>query len=368
MRGFILFLVVLLGASLNVFAQKGKVGERYTFAMLTQEPITIVNEFLANDSKEVGDTSFTIYSDGDLSFSTYFVNGAQYDNIFNPHPTGIYINGKEYFYYCGLEKSIRQNYANILEAYEFTYLGGRYLMIINFREECMGSGCRYLCYNVFDISDLNKISQISFSSLYQGKDSFGDFNNDGVLDFVRTAPKPPKDAKEGEFVDHYLITAYTINKGRPKQLNNATGHAYYMYVKGDEEVKSFEVLQADWFMPLKDTSGQFAEPKAYFAEYIAFDPLYRHLYNPDGVRIEKNRYSVLIADLNDLEAAQEYCRKMQNNNISDVFIMIDQYSGDIKFQVLAGNFVTKDNAMDYKNKLKDIGYPKTEIIDFRQAY
>ena len=64
-------------------------------------------------------------------------------------------------------------------------------MLISFRR-LFGENCRYRCYNVFDITNKESIRQTSFSSLFQGTDSFGDFNNDGKLDFVRVAPKPLK--------------------------------------------------------------------------------------------------------------------------------------------------------------------------------
>ena len=70
--------------------------------------------------------------------------------------------------------------------------------------------------------------------------------------------------------------------------------------------QSFQVLKADWFFEVKDTSGNTAPSTSYFAPYISFDPLFRYLYNPEGIRIEKNRWSVHIKDLKDLESAQGF--------------------------------------------------------------
>ncbi|MCS7005712.1 MAG: SPOR domain-containing protein [Cytophagales bacterium] len=349
------------------FDQKVSAGNVYTLKMLSQEPVQIIKTASPSGSREVGDTTFTLYDTKTVDFKTYFVNGPQYDNIFNPNPTGMCINGKYFHFYCGLEMSIRQNFSNILELTEFNYLGKNYLMLINFREDCLGEGCRYRCYNLFDITDKERPKQIAFSSVFEGIDTFGEFNNDGNLDFVRVAPKPPDGYKSDEPTDHYLITVYSIPNGEPVQLANAKGHPHYMWVKGDEGCTQFKVIQADWFIPLKDTSGQEAKTTSYFAEYIAFDPLYRYLYNPDGVRVEKNRWSVFISDLNDLEAAQEMCRQIQENDFQDVYIMIDQYSSNIKYQIFVGNFMSKEKAMQYQAKLKALGYAG-RIADLRSDY
>ena len=85
-----------------------------------------------------GDTTFTIYGGLTVPFKHYFVHGPQYDNIFNPSPTGMYINGQHFLYYCSIEKAVRQNFNNILQFYEFKYLGKFYLLLISFQENCLG--------------------------------------------------------------------------------------------------------------------------------------------------------------------------------------------------------------------------------------
>ncbi len=351
-------------------AQTIEEGNSYSFSSLSQESVEDIAELYPAAGHEVGDTTFTNYEGGTTDMKTYFVNGEQYDNIFNPNPTGIILNSQYFEFYCSLEKSIRQNFSNILQAKEFSYLGSRYLMIINFREDCLGDGCRYRCYNVFDITTPDRVRQIAFSSVFEGLETFGEYNNDGNLDFLRAAPKAPANAKEAESIapgsENFLITAYTIKRGRAAQLLNKTGHAYYLFVNSDEFVGRFKVLQADWFFNVRDTSGQVAEATSYFAPYVSFDPLYRHMYNPDGVRIEKNRYSVYISDFGDLEAAQSFSRRMQKD-FEDVYIMVDQYSGDIKFQVMVGNFSNRKNAEEYHGKLMNLGY-RGELTDFRYAY
>ncbi|MDW7695171.1 SPOR domain-containing protein [Flammeovirgaceae bacterium SG7u.111] len=340
-------------------------GEFYTFSMLSQESVNIVGEPVVAGFVEEADTSYTVYKNCSVDFKTYFVNGAQYDNIFNPNPTGLYLNNQHFVYYCGIEMSIRQNYNNILDVKEFSYLGKSYLMIINFREDCDGEGCRYRCYNVFDITKPEKIIQVSFSSLFEGIDTFGEFNSDGIIDFVRVAPKASPDAKEGK--ENFLVTIYTIPRRTAKQLTNGDGHANYLYIEADPEIQSFQILQADWLVPVKDTTGNIAENSSYFAPYISFDPLYRYLYTPDGVRVEKNKWSVFVRSLGDLEAAQGLCRRLSQKKLGDAYIMIDQYSGDIKFEVFVGNFVSKKTAEQYFEKLKEEDM-EVKLRDLRNGY
>jgi hypothetical protein len=141
-----------------------------------------------------------------------------------------------------------------------------------------------------------------------------------------------------------------------------------MYVKGDETAQEFQVIRADWFFDVQDTSGNVAERKSYFAPYISFDPLYRYLYSPEGIRIEKNRWTVHLEDLRDLEAAQDYCRKLANSDLRDSYIMIDQYGPVIKYQVMYGNFVSKTRAAKMLEILKEGGQEPKAIIDFRNGY
>lgn len=360
---FLLYVCVVFVAQ----AQDVSVGETYSLAKLSQEPVKITRSPLPDIPKEIGDTTFTIYKNSSVPIKTYFVHGEQYDNIFNPNPTGLYLGKQHFNYYCGLERSIKQYFSNILEIFEFSYLGNNYLMIINFREDCMGDGCRYRCYNLFDLSG-RRIRQISFSSVFEGTNTFGDFNSDGQLDFVRVAPKATKDSKRGELIDTYLLTAYTLNRGKPSQLVNKEKSAYYIFAKGDEMAEKFQVIQADWFFTLKDTTGKVAPNTSYFAPYISFDPLYRYLYNPEGIRIEKNRWSVHVKNLRDLEAAQDFCREMSSKSYNEMYIMIDQYSNEISYQVLFGNFVSKDRADKMEKSLNKEGIGTKGLADFQNGY
>jgi len=365
MKYLILLSYLFFGIISISFAQV-TAGTSYNISQLSQETVTIIQEPVVKDFREASDTSFTVYENCSVPFETYFVNGAQYDNIFNPNPTGLYLNKQHFNYFCGIEMSIKQNFNNILQVKEFSYLSNKYLMIINFREDCLGDGCKYRCYNLFDITIPEKIIQVSFSSVFEGTETFGEFNSDGVIDFLRVAPKPDKDGNEDGF-ENYLLTAYTIPRKTAKQLTNSDKQAYYLYVKGDEEARNFQVLQADWFFSMKDTSGNVAPKTSYFAPYISFDPLYKYLYSPEGIRIEKNRWSVFIEDFGDLKAAQDFCAKIRAKKIGEPYIMIDQYSNDIKFQTFVGNCVSKKTAQQYLNTLSEKGY-RGKLRDLKKAY
>ena len=366
MKYFLLISCLIIGQCINAVYAQVSAGATYNISQLSQESVTILQEPMVKEFREAGDTSFTVYQNCSVPFETYYVNGAQYDNIFNPNPTGLYLNNQHFTYFCGIEMSIRQNFNNILQVKEFSYLSSKYLMIINFREDCMGDGCKYRCYNLFDITFPEKIIQVSFSSVFEGTETFGEFNSDGVIDFLRVAPKPDKDGNEDGF-ENYLLTAYTIPRKTAKQLTNNEKQAYYLYVRGDEEARSFQVLQADWFFSMRDTSGNVAPKTSYFAPYISFDPLYKYLYSPEGIRIEKNRWSVFIEDFGDLQAAQDFCAKVRAKKIGEPYIMIDQYSNDIKFQTFVGNFVSKQTAEKYLRDLAKKGY-QGKLRDLRKDY
>lgn len=342
----------------------------YTLGQLSQEPVRVAAEILPISSQESGDTSFTLFKGTSVSFKTYFVNGADYDNIFNPHPTGIVINGKPFKYFCDLERAYSQNYNDFLTGKEITFLGKRYIVLINFREDCLASGCHYRCYNIFDISNPQDIRQIAFSSVFDGLETLGEFNNDGIIDFVRVAPKSPANSATTENIPYFLVTCYSLIDDKVRQLTNNKGETYYMYTKSDPfEFSDFNILRCDWFVPLKDTTNTLLETTPYFAPYISFDPKYKHLYTPDGIRVEKHNWSVLVKQLGNLEAAKNYCNLVETKSSKkeDVYIMVDQYSGNISFQILSGNFVNKNLALQHQKVLSKNAI-SGKLLDLKSGY
>jgi hypothetical protein len=331
-------------------------GELYTFAKLSQEGINVVATPMPSMPRESGDTSFTVWEGSTVPLVHYFVHGDQYDNVFNPHPTGIYLNNQEFHVFCDDELAVRQQVNMFLDAREFTFLSKRYLALISLWENCDGATCRYRCYNVFDITDPNNIKQNSFNSIFEGMDSFGEFNNDGIIDYLRAAPNAPEGAEEEGTADYYYyITAYSLTDNGQRQLLNDQHSNYYLYGFGDDYVESFKVLEADWFNTITDTSGAVATHKPYFAPYISFDPYESYLYDRDGFRQEKRRYSIHVNTLGDVDGAIEEVNELRKELNQNVYILPDQYSGDVTFRVLVGNFMSKDVATDLKTRLADIG-------------
>ncbi|MCC5944107.1 MAG: hypothetical protein JJT94_04180 [Bernardetiaceae bacterium] len=338
-------------------------GNSYTLEDLVQEPISLGAMLMPSSTMEQGDTSFTIYEGKFSQFSTYFVHGDAYHHILNPNPTGMYINGKTYFFHCNIEKGTQINTSNFLEIYEFEYLSRRYVCLFNFREDCLSQGCLYRCYNVFDVTDPNQVYQYAFSSVYGGSASFGDFNNDGIIDFVRAVPSSPENLSEDiqPSEDHRLLTAYSMQEGKIVPLKSE-GSAYYLYVKAaDEEMTSFEVLQADWFMPLKDKDGAPIESIAFYPPYISFDPANDFLYDVQGFRTEKKTWVLHVADYYEIDGALAFCEELQEGGAYDIFIMISQYNrNEIKYLVLIGNYNDKNKTITYRDKLAEAGL-KTKL-------
>jgi len=59
---------------------------------------------------------------------------------------------------------------------------------------------------------------------------------------------------------------------------------------------------------------------------------------------------------------------MGNKNFKDMYIMIDQYSNNISFQVLYGNFVSKERAKKYDGELNSVGISTVGLADFLNGY
>ena len=360
-HSYLKFLFILLHSHILISQES-----TYNVSNLNQETVTILSNPSAYTAIESGDTTYTLYKNISVNFKQYFVHGIEYDNIFNPSPTGVIINNQEFSFYCGIEKAVRRSINNALEFHEFTYLGKRYLSIISFREDCIGENCIYRCYNLFDITDLNNIIHTSFASVLEDVNSFGDFNSDGLIDFLRFAPS--SNAKDPT---KYIVTAYSISgkKNRsPKMLKNSKGNPYYLKIESNNITENFKVMSSEWFFPLKIQEGEYITSEPYFPSYTSFDPYYKHLYDIYGVRIEKNKWSIYINELLDLESAKDYCRFVKSRiDSEEVYILVDQYSGSIKYLVLGGNFIYKNSALKYKQELENNGI-KGILIDFSYDY
>ncbi len=343
--------------------------QSYTFQKLATQNAEQTYLPTAVKPRISNDTTFTIYGNCSVPMVFYFVDGTgEYNNLFNPHPTGVYLNQKHFKFYAEPTKKYIQNVSNFLEIYEMSFMDKNYLVFMNFREDCLGSGCRYRCYNIFDVTDPNRILQTSFSSIYEGINSFGDFNSDGILDFIRAAPKMPDGGDATRKDNYYILTAYTFHEGKTVELKNDKAQEYYLWVDGDEELHKFTIFQQDWMFPVKSKDGEVLESTSFRPPYISFDPSERHMFNSEGLMIEKKSWALRIGKFSDLEGAQNFVKEMENRRHGDIFIMADQYGGDIIFEVLFGNYDDKDTATLMQDSLGKLYNIKAEFKDLNARF
>lgn len=358
-------LIALLFTALSGQAQD------YTFAKISQQPVRISQRPQATGIEEIEDTTYTIYANASVPFKLYFVHGEEYHHILNPNPMGLRINGQSFNFFCSVEMSKEISTSMFLDIYEFEYLGRKYLNFFSFREDCMLKGCRYRCFNVFDITDPDDVKAYSFASIFGDVSTFGDFNSDGIIDFVRTVPKPASelDEKQKENPDLYcLTTVYTMQKGEIEQLKKE-GSAYYIFLESsDQEISSFNVVEADWFFPFKDKDGNTLEAKPYFPPYISFDPRNNFLYDPEGFRVEKRNWVVHLSDFTDIDGALSMADELVAQGVENVYIMIDQYNRNLTFMLLAGNFWDREKTVEYQTKLREEHNMEGKLVNVRKNF
>lgn len=343
---------------------------QYTLRELAKKTIvkTKTPTILPNTKKQ-GDTIFTTYTGGSTEILQYFVEGEKYDEIFNPNPSGLYLNKQHFTFYCDPDKTSKQSITNIANIYEFTFLGRNYLFTITLREN---TDSKYKCYNFFDITDTNKITQGSFPSIYVGEDSFGDFNGDNSLDFITIINRKPETFKQKIQGITHMLRAYTLEPNGVKILqNDSTKFPYFIYALFEnDKMSKFKVLQADWFFPLQDSTGRVLEKVSYFSERTnIYEP--RPVFIDSAQTIEAKKYSVEVGRF-DLEEGVHFLRKELINKQTiikpeEIFITIDQHGSDIKWVLWVGNYATKTEARKTLEALQKLGY-QTEIVDLRRRY
>jgi hypothetical protein len=346
---------------------------QYTFKKLTQKSITRTKTpIIAPIPKEWGDTLIVTYSGGSVEIVKYFVDAEFYDNIFYVHPTGLYLNGQHFNFYCDPDNTVKQSVSDIADIYEFTFLDRNYLCTFTLREQNLES--KYKCYNLFDITDVNKITQVSFPSIHVGDDSFGDFNNDNMIDFLTVIKRKPESFKEEITGTAYMVRAYTFNNGKAQPLiNDSTKLPNYIYALCDENMDNFKVFQCDWQLPLQDSTGKILEKVPYYDYTIRSYGCdgYTPIYTLEKQKVERNKYSVVVGSFNEYKKFNRLAKKLKNKKVDaecgGIFMILDQYNNDISFVLMVGNYVTKKEAEETVEKLKKLGY-SSKIKDLRSFY
>jgi hypothetical protein len=324
---------------------------------------------LPNIQKQ-GDTTITTYIGGSTEILLYFVEGEQYDEIFNPNPSGLYLNKQHFTFYCDPDKTSRQSVTKIASIYEFTFLERNYLCTITLREQNLES--KYKCYNFFDITDTNKITQGSLPSIYVGEDSFGDFNDDNTLDFITVINRKPVTFTQKIKGNVYMLRPYSFTSDNLKPLwDDSIKSPYFIYALFDnEKLDKFKVLQTDWFFPLQDSTGKILEKVTYVTEWTnVYEP--RQVFIDSAQTIEVKKYSVEVGRF-DLEEGVHFLRKELINKQTiikpeEIFITIDQYGSEIKWVLLVGNYATKKEAQQTIKELQKLGYQPL-LKDLRRNY
>ncbi|TAF35021.1 MAG: hypothetical protein EAZ57_01750 [Cytophagales bacterium] len=346
----------------------------YTFKTLLQESITITSRPNVTDIKEIADkrnvspyekhdTTYAFYTGGSIAFSVFTIHGEEYSSLLNPEPVGVIINGKRFGFFCSTEQSLIINPSGFLDIYEFKYLSRKYLCFLSLREDCLTKGCRYKCYNFYDITDPQNIIAYSFSSIYSGSESFGDFNFDGKIDFIRVVPRAPEsfleDEEDKNLKSNALVTAFTIVNNEAKDLEKELGNPYYIYITPkNEEITSFTVLGNDWFMPMRNVKGEVIPNKLFYPSYTPFDPKNQFLHNTDGHRVDMKAWVIHLTDYDEIDGAQDFCLMLREKGYKEAFIKIDQYDRKIWFRVFYGNYWSKDKLMTVLQEMRK----DTEII------
>ncbi|MEM6298035.1 MAG: SPOR domain-containing protein [Bacteroidota bacterium] len=367
MKKFILLLPLFYFLYASLVAQT-------TFSLedLNQQPVKISKHLKVNGFKEQGDTSLQSYDATyveSLEVYQVYIEGSH--PILNPNPTGLLINGQKFDFYCSPERSTIKYLSAFMDIYEFSYLGRKYICFFAFREDCVNS-CRYRCYNLYDVTDPNSIQPYSFASIFSGSESFGDFNQDGEIDFVTLAPKSPESyivsEEDKDPKSNVLITAYAMKDGQSEEIFRDNGTPYYIYVAPeDEDISAFTILQADWFIPLKDSKGETLEAAAYYPDYVPFDPMNDFIYDSRGYRVDKKNWVIHLDYFPDMEGAQEFCDELAAEDFREAYILVDQYN-DITFHVLYGNYWGRKRAEDAMKQLKDKLSVNGELKNIRRDF
>ncbi|MCU0389728.1 MAG: SPOR domain-containing protein [Thermoflexibacter sp.] len=365
---FILFLSILLSNAL--YAQFGKEPNKYSLGKLTQERVSKSKQLTASGVKESKDTTFTTYINGSIPMRLFSINAKSKEASSN---TGIYLNNQRFSFYCDVEKAFRQSTGNFLDIYEFSYLGKKYVCLVSMRDDCIDKACDFKCYNLFDITNPKRIEQIAFSSIFNGTDSFGDFNFDGMIDFARVVPKDPDNRTKGLKTEGntYTITAYSIGLGSVAQLKKSkdagAGQAHYIFAQGDKDANEFEVIQHDWMIPLKGKTGEVVTTVESKEPIIPFDPKEAVLYNMEGEKVDKSNWGLEIFKFEDIEGALKFCEELRSRRFEGVYLMPDQYNKRIYYYVYVGNYLDKSEGASDQIKLKKIGL-NSSFRDFKARY
>ncbi len=343
--------------SLGVLAQEYK-QKPYTFAKLTQESVKITAELNEVNQKTWGDTLISIYKGSSLE-TIHFNIGDNYVE------DGLYLNKQYFKFYRDSQKRIYQKTTTIQRVFEFEYLGKKYVCFI------LANDKNSFIYNVFDITNPEKITQFTVSSNKIGSDSFGDFNFDGAIDFVSIIDYTIEGFTPQNSETVFKAMAYTFDNDKTQVLENSqTKQPHYIIgIGNNQNIDSFMVFSQGWFFPLKSPNKHtWVYDNDYSGHSGSWNVDSKAIYTVEGLRIEPKNYSILVAICNDGEA-QELTKVLAaqkiNGNYVEVYIKMEIIKSEIKWLVLAGNYIERRTAKMAYKELEKKGYKNMIIKDLR---
>lgn len=226
----VILCAVLLICSLNdVNAQY----DIYIKSLLEQPervPEKIPGEFVM---KRVFDKDF--YEFSDLDFQIFYYPPE--------HECGHFIIGGKQYLLKGKYKESEEFGCELdgqsLEAFQIKVRDRKYLLITSIAETS-GKGTRVVFCQLFDVTDKQNVIHYALWSIYGSHLSFGDYNNDGKLDFLETRyERNPKDDNT------FRLTLKTISRDK-KTFESANGNYIIFHQEYTENAPKITVVEKHW--------------------------------------------------------------------------------------------------------------------------
>jgi hypothetical protein len=346
-------LLGLLDFSFAILAQENQI-KPYTLAKLTQESVQIIAELNEIEQRNWGDTLISIYKRSSLE-TIYF-------DIANNK--GLYLNQQHFKFHRDTQKCIYQKEATVQRVFEFKYLGKKYLCFIF-------TNTKYsFVYNIFNITNPEKITQTVLHSNKIGSDVFGDFDFDGQIDFLSITDYTIGDFTTQNNEISFKAIAYTFNDNKTQTLDNeVTKQPHYIIGIGNNpNIDSFMVFSQDWLIPLKSPNTKYKDVK-YKTHSGGWDGDNKAIYTVEGQRIEAKKYSILLASCDNETKVKEITDVLSMQKIHgsyiEVYLTMEIVKGKIKWLVLAGNYIERRTAKMAYKELEQKGYKNLIIKNLK---
>lgn len=110
------------------------------------------------------------------------------ENNYSSECDSFIVYGKRF----GVEGKFEDNLAcnldvTSLRVFSFFFKGRKYILVESIKK-ASGIASSYIIFHLFDVTNKSNIVYFPAWSVYGSKSCFGDFNNDGILDFLAIRP------------------------------------------------------------------------------------------------------------------------------------------------------------------------------------